>query len=87
MGGFLELFSVSVIFGRVPKFLYLQCPGALSRSSSVHVNGWLTFIDEMLYDVGLMWILEEACTEKTGKRGMFEDECTQAWENKGSFEK
>ena len=37
-------------------------------------------IDELLYDMGFVWILEEACTEKTGKRGMLEDECTQALE-------
>ena len=34
-------------------------------------------IDKMLYDVGFLWILEEACIENTGKRGMFEDECTK----------
>ena len=40
-------------------------------------------MDKMLYDVGFLWILEEACFENTGKRGMFEDECTKTRENNG----
>ena len=43
--------------------------------------------DEMLHDVGFLWILEEACIENTGKRGMFEDECTKNIGKQGIFEK
>ena len=41
----------------------------------------------MFYDVGFLWILEETCIAKIGKRGMFENECTQTLENKEFFEK
>ena len=43
-------------------------------------------IDEMLYDVGFLCILEEACIENTWKCGMFEMSAQNILE-KGIFEK
>ena len=76
MGGFLELFSVSAIFGWVPKINSVSAMSGCTFRILVCTCEWVAdVIDEMLYDVGFLWILEEAC--------MVEDECTKTLENKG----
>ena len=44
-------------------------------------------IDEMLYDVGFLWILEEACIENTGNVAWLKMSAQKNTGNQGILEK